>query len=116
MSERKHTITFTLDGEDLDYSIACPWAMDDPERPCRMFEDAEAEEPQKPLDGCGVQDWLDAGGREAIGTSALITSAPTPVEMRWTHDGPEIGPAPLVEPPSPQPNADDERFSVEGDQ
>lgn len=89
----KHTLTFSWEDEYLDVEVQCPWRPDDPDRPCRMFEDYEDENPSKPIDGCGAKDSLDNGGVESVGVRGRIVSSPTPVEMVWTGDSyPELSP------------------------
>lgn len=88
--ELHHTVSFEWNGEWLDVTFDCPWAPDDPKRPCRMFRDWEADSPQHPVEGCGLIEAHQAGGDEAIFVAGTITSKPEPIHMYWDGDGPAI--------------------------
>jgi hypothetical protein len=84
-----HTLTFVWRDEfGPDLEVTCNYAPDDPARPCRMFHDAESEDPRKPIDGCGVEHWLMEAGLEGVRVEGEIT-VDVPVQMRW-DEGPVL--------------------------
>lgn len=89
-----HTFVFYLDGGVPEFRVECGYG-EDPTRPCRTFScdhfGGEHDESCVVIDGCGVSDWLDAGGYEAITASGF--EARVPLALSWHPEG-----WPIIEP------------------
>lgn len=86
-----HLLRLYVDGEDIGYHIDCPYAKDDPTRPCRTFGDYfDTDPPQQLVEGCGVLDYLNGGGYEAVAIPVIIEAAPVPVAVEWDNDYPAL--------------------------
>lgn len=93
----EHRLVVLLDGDEMPtFRVECDWGTD-PDRPCLSIDCSRCQETSspacltdhpadaEPVPGCGVQQWINAVGFDAVVVKGLRVSASA--EVSWDGSG-----------------------------